>query len=110
MPGRIQHGNARSRRRTFLRQWREFRDLTLQQLADRLETTTASVSRIERGMQPYTQDYLEAAAEALGTDPASLIMRNPADPEGIWSIWDQAKPGTRRQIIEIGKTLVKTGS
>ena len=34
----------------------------------------------------------------------------PADPEGIWSVWDQAKPGERRQIVEIAKTLIKTGT
>jgi hypothetical protein len=36
-------------------------------------------------------------------------MRDPTDPDAIWSIWDQAKPGQRRQIVEIAKTLVKTG-
>jgi hypothetical protein len=37
-------------------------------------------------------------------------MRNPADPEGIWSIWDQAKPGQKAQIVEVAKTLLKTGT
>jgi transcriptional regulator with XRE-family HTH domain len=95
-------------RRTFIRQWRLHRGLTLERLAERVGTTHASLSRIERGIQPYAQPLLEAIAEALQTDPASLIMRNPADPEDIWSVWDHAKPGQRRQIIEIAKTLLKT--
>jgi len=82
--------------------------LTLEQLADRLETTHASLSRIERGLQPYSQALLEAISEALATDVASLLMRDPSDPEGIWSVWEQAKPGERRQIVEIAKTLIKT--
>lgn len=97
-------------RRTFIRQWREHRGLTLEQLADRVETTHASLSRIERGRQPYSQALLEALAEALQTDPPSLLMRNPQDPEGIWSIWDQAKPGERQMIVDIAKTVVKTGT
>jgi transcriptional regulator with XRE-family HTH domain len=95
---------------SYIRQWRENRGLTLEQLADRVGTTHASLSRIERGMQPYGQPLLEAIAEALQTDPASLLVRNPQDPDGIWSIWDRAQPGERRMIVDIAKTLIKTGT
>jgi hypothetical protein len=37
-------------------------------------------------------------------------MRNPTDPDGIWAIWDHAKVGQKRQIVEIAKTIVKTGT
>jgi len=72
--------------------------------------SAAQLSRIETGRQPYTQDLLEACAGALRTDPASLLMRDPSDPEAIWSVWDQAKPGERRQIVEVARTLIKTGT
>jgi hypothetical protein len=65
---------------------------------------------LERGLRGYTQDMLEALAEALTTDPASLLMRDPSDPEAIWSIWDQAKPGERRRIVEVAKALIRTGT
>jgi hypothetical protein len=41
---------------------------------------------------------------------ASLLMRNPEDPEAIWSIWEQAKPGERKLIVDIAKTVTKTGT
>lgn len=98
-------------RKTFIRHWREHRGLTLEQLAERVGTTHASLSRIERGKQPYSQPLLEAVAEALQTDPASLLMRNPQDPEGIWTVWDQAKTGEQRKmIVDIARTVVKTGT
>lgn len=102
-------------RRTFIRQWRDHRGLTLEQLADRVGGdlggfTHASLSRIERGLQPYSQALLEAIADALMTDVPSLLTRDPEDPEGIWSIWDQAKPGERKMIVELAKTVRKTGS
>lgn len=103
-------------RKTFIREWRNSRGITLERLADRLkefhglEITHASLSRIERGKQPYNQNQLEAIAEELGTDPPSLLMRNPQDPDGIWSIWEQAKPGERQAIVEIAKTVLKTGT
>lgn len=105
-------------RPTFIRHYRKKAGLTLEQLADRLVTmnpdlrgtTHASLGRIERGLQPYSQALLEAIADALNTDAASLIMRNPDDPHGIWSIWDRAKPAERQMIVDIAKTIVKTGT
>jgi transcriptional regulator with XRE-family HTH domain len=95
----------------FIAEWRDFRGLTQDMLAERLGTSKASISRIESGKQPYSQPFLEACAEALTTDAASLIMRNPADKEAIWSIWDQAKPGQRKQIVSAAeKVLGRTGS
>lgn len=110
MPKRIAYPKKRPRRRTFFKEWRTFRGLSQEQLANRLDTSVASISRIENGTQPYTQDVLEALADALMTDPASLLMRNPEDPEAIWSIWDNAKPGERQMIVDIARTVTKTGT
>jgi len=98
-------GNPKHRRRHFIRAWREYRGLTQEQLADRIGTTKANVSRIENLKQGYTQGILEACADALSTDPASLIMRDPLDGEAIWTIWEQAKPGQRRQIEAIVRAV-----
>jgi len=100
-------GNPKHRHKTFFRQWREHRGLTQEQLAERLETTKANVSRVETGKQGYTQDYLEALADALQTDRASLLMRDPLEPKGIWSIWENALPGQRRQIVEHSKIIIR---
>lgn len=44
------------------------------------------------------QSLLEAAADYLETDAASLLMRDPTQPENIWSLWEHASIGERRQI------------
>lgn len=100
----------RTYRRTFIRQWRQYRDLTLERLADRVDMTAGNLSQLERGNQGYTQEALEKLAHALQTDVASLLMRDPTDTEALWSIWEQARPGQKRQIVEISKTIVKTGT
>jgi transcriptional regulator with XRE-family HTH domain len=110
MSQRIGYQAKRIRRRTFIKQWREHRELTQEDLAERLETSKASISRIEAGQQAYTQDFLEACAEALRTDPASLLMRDPTDDEAVWSLWDKAKVGERQMIEQIVRTVVKTGT
>jgi transcriptional regulator with XRE-family HTH domain len=103
-------------RLTFIRQWRESKSMTLEALAERVGEkiggmTHASLSRIERGLQPYSQPILEAIADELtGGDVASLLMRDPSDPNAIWSIWDRAKPGERKMIVDIANTIVKTGT
>lgn len=102
-------------RKTYIRAWRKFRNLTLERLVERLvdtagEMTVGNLSQIERGNQPYSQPQLEALAEALQTDVASLLMRDPTDSEALWSIWDQAKQGQRQQIVEMSKIILKTGT
>ncbi len=113
--------------RHYLRAWRLATGLTLEQVAERVERlseeranadpstraismTHATMSRIERGKIPYNQLLLELLAEIYRTDRASLIMRDPADSEGLWSIWEQLKPTERAQAVEVIKALRRTGA
>jgi transcriptional regulator with XRE-family HTH domain len=98
-------------RRTYIREWRKSRGLTLEQLAERIEMTSSHLSMLERGQRGYAQETLEAIAHALHTDPGSLLMRNPGEDGAMWSIWENALPGERRMIADIAKTITKkTGS
>jgi transcriptional regulator with XRE-family HTH domain len=95
-------------RKHFIRQWRLFRGLTQERLAERVGLSISSISQLESGDQGYRQETLEALADALNTEPGNLLMRNPADPEAPWAIFDQLKPATKRQAIELLKTLQRT--
>ena len=110
MPKKTKPSKKREFKRTFIREWRQHRNLTLEQLADRVEMTASHFSMLERGQRGYRQETLEAIADALQTDTNNLIMRNPKDNEAIWSIWDNASQGERRMITEIAQTIVKTGT
>lgn len=110
MPKRINLQKPRTRRPTFIRQWREHRGYTQEKLGAMIETSGSMISRIEKGETPYTQDVLEGLAEALMTDIPSLLMRDPTNPEAIWSLWDQAKQGERTMIEEVARTIIKTGT
>lgn len=96
--------------RHYIREWRKFRELTQEQLAERIGITKSYLSKIESGKKRYDQPFLEAAAVALRCEPADLIIRDPSDPDGIWSIWDQLRPLERAQVVEIAKTLKRTGT
>lgn len=69
--------------------------------------SNGNLSLIERGLQNYTQETLERIADALDCTPADLLVRKPDDPEGMWMLWDTAKPAQRRQIVELAKLILK---
>ena len=116
MPRKARPHPKPARRPTFIRAWRKYRGLTLAQLADRLQVelevdiSEGQLSRIERGETPYSQDILEAVAQALRCEPADLIMRDPTQPDAIWSLIDTLAPVERARAIAVIKAMTGTGT
>lgn len=102
-------------RKTYIREWRKDRNLKLQGLADRLDgmfgykTTVATLSRVEKGLQPYSQPLLEAIADALTCKPGDLLMRLPGQEDEIRLVWSQLSPDKRKQALGILR-LLKEGA
>jgi transcriptional regulator with XRE-family HTH domain len=109
MPRRIAAPKG-SVQRHFIKEWRKRRGLTQDQLAERIGTTKATVSRIENYQQAALDPFLLLCADALQTDVPSLRMRDPSQEDAIWSIWEGATPNERETITEIAKTIVKRRS
>lgn len=63
----------------------------------------ATLSRIENGKSPYNQRQLEAIAEAIGCQPADLIMRDPSSKDASWALSMEiaALPDEKRKAIFI---------
>ena len=99
------------RGKTYLREWRRTKPgRTLEVVAEQLHLSQPQLGRIERGDSPYNQDLLEALAELYGCTVADLLMRDPSENDGIWSIWDHAKPGEKRLIAAAAEAIVRTGT
>lgn len=109
----------RQYRRTYIKEWRAKRGLSLRRLAERLEQTPggdllishASIGRIEKGIQPYSQPILEAIAEALGVSASMLLEVNPdmdGDVIDISLRLSKAPPELRKQAVEVLQALLKT--
>jgi transcriptional regulator with XRE-family HTH domain len=96
--------------RLYLKEWRKFRGFSQERLAEVIGTTKATVSRIENLKQNWDQEFLQLAADALRCAPGDLLMRDPSQHEAIWSIWDQLAPLQREQVVEIAKTIKRTGT
>ncbi len=97
----------RKPRRHYFREWRRYRNLTLQQVADRMSMTPSHLSMMERGERGYNPATLPRLAAALRVDMAMLLLGNPAEP--IWPIWVRAKPAQKARIEEAARNLVKSG-
>ncbi len=102
--------SKRAPQRWFLKQWRKHRGYTQDRLAEMTGLSKPYISQLEGGSRQFTHETLVVLADALSCDPADLIMRDPTEPEGIWSVWNTLDAPQRRQVVEIAKTLKKTGT
>lgn len=94
------------RRRTFLKEWRKYRGLTLEAAAELADMTAGNLSAMERGAQGYTQAGLEALAEAYRCETGMLLNVDPTGDDAIWTIWERAKPIDRQKIVDIANTII----
>jgi len=99
----------------YLREWREAKHLTQQQLADRLPvgdngkpTGKDQISRWERAERGMTMDVQAALAEALGLSSPADLFRDPATPSAD-DLLRNATPEQRRQAMFLIETILKAG-
>lgn len=98
------------RPRHFIREWRKFRHLTQQKLADRIGSSVSTISQLENGQQGYSQALLEELASALSCEPWDLLN---VDPEMEGEVIDltrmlkDAKPEVQAEAIGYVKGLLR---
>lgn len=94
-----------------LKAWREFRKLTQAELADEVGTNANMIGYLEAGERGLSAKWLRRLADALRITPGYLLDHNPNDlPPDILDIWLNADTDKRRQIAEVAKALVRSGT
>jgi transcriptional regulator with XRE-family HTH domain len=109
---RIKKDTRPARKLTFLRQWREHRDLTLEEAAEKMEMHHTSLMRVEKGVVPYNQDFLERAALVYGCDATDFLDNDPRAwnlPRLVFDRLRQAPPEKQREAMAIIDALLKAG-
>lgn len=96
--------------RHYIKQWRLYRGLTQQKLADRIGAGVSSISQLENAQQGYSQAILEALAVALACEPWDLLNVDPAA-EGevidLTRMLKGAKPEVQAEAIGYVKGLLR---
>lgn len=84
--------------RHFLREWREKKGLTQEQLGQRVNSGKDQISRWEKGGRSLKLETQYALAHALGIEPGDLF-RHPDQPS-VDALLRAASPETKKQVIE----------
>jgi len=95
----------------FLRQWREHRRLSQAALAEKIGTTPNVIHYLETGERALSAKWLRKIAPVLDTTPGMLLDHDPTQLDAdILDIWAHASSLEKRQISELAKTLIRTGT
>lgn len=109
-PGGVcQKANVAEETRNYLRQWREKRGLTQEQLADKVGTAKAVISLLENEKRPLSSKWLRKFAEALDTTPGRILDIDPDEVSAdILDIWDHIPTADRTRAIRVLRSLTGT--
>lgn len=105
--------NPHTRQRTFLREWRKYRGLSQTEAAERVEIDQTTLGRIERGVVPYNQDFLERLALAYGCDVEDLLSVDPLKPDPPKLVYNRlraAPKAVQEQALRILDALLRDGT
>ena len=96
-----------------LRAWREFRELTQQELAAKVGTTAAVISLLENGQRGLSASWLKRLAPHLKVSTGFLLDHSPGDlTSDILEAWASVPQESRGQALEAlrGYSEKRTGS
>jgi transcriptional regulator with XRE-family HTH domain len=94
--------------RHHIREWRKFRGLTQERLAERTPFTHGAISQVETGRTSYTQEMLEALSVALDCTPGDLLNVNPFKEGDVVDLMRLINDKNRDQAIRVLRALTGT--
>lgn len=96
------------RGKTYLREWRKHKGMSLEQASAAVGISHTTLGRIERGLVPYNQDLIENLALLYGVDPAELLRTDPErvdERDQVLNFWDRASVAEQRQIYRVVEAI-----
>lgn len=95
----------------FLRAWRMHRKMTQEQLAEAVGTNANMIQYLETGERGLSAKWLRRLAPALDTTPGMLLEHDPDQLDAdVLDIWAHGDLRQKRQLSEIAKALLRTGT
>lgn len=95
----------------YLKAWREFRGLSQAELAEKVGTNQNMIGYLENGERGLSAKWLRRLAPVLDTTPGHLLDHDPNHVDAdIFDIWMHADHRQRRQLADVAKAIVRTGT
>lgn len=94
----------------YLRQWREWKKLSQDELAAKAGTTKSVISLLENEKRPLSSKWLRLFAEIIGTRPGYILDIDPTEMDAeVFEVWMGMNNEDRAQAIRILRTF-RTGT
>lgn len=91
--------------------WRRFRNMTQAQLAEAVGTNQNMIGYLESGERGLSAKWLRRLSDALDTTSGLLLDHDPYTLDSdLIDIWVNASSREKRQLSDIAKTVVRTGT
>lgn len=102
----------------YIKQWRKKRGISLRKLAARLETEVggdplisyASLNRIEKGEQPFSEPILNAVADALAVTRSMLLEMDPEKEGHVVDLLNKMDRPTRDQAVRMLELMARAAA
>lgn len=97
------HDKGRRPAKVYLREWLEYRDMTAERLADRIDASKGTISKLMNGKKRYNQDWLETIAFALNCDVPDLYRppQAPTANELLAKMSPEAKATAMKVLVDL---------
>ena len=90
----------------YLTEWRKFRHMTQDTLAEAVDTSKSVISDLERGNLQLSPKWLRKLAPVLGTQPGHILDYDPNELDtDVIEIWSRI--GDKAQAIKVLRSFVK---
>jgi len=94
-----------------IREWREFRHMTQDELAEAIGCSKASIGHWENGAREVAPKWLYPIAKALNTTPGYILDHDPNNlPTAILDIWAEIPDESRGQAMRVLESFKRTGT
>lgn len=94
-----------------LRAWRKFRNLTLDEVAEAIGSTKATVQQLEVGKMTLSHKWLIKIAPVLKTTPGMLLDHDPNElPTSVLETWATIPEADQPKAMEMLKVFARTGT
>ena len=93
----------------YLKEWRKFRRMTQDKLAEAVDTSKSVISDLERGNLQLSPKWLRKLAPVLGTQPGHILDHDPNNLDtDIIDIWTRIED--KAQAMKVLQSFVKDGT